>query len=63
MNRLLFKKLKYGCFLFIILILIFNGFLIGNLVSAQLSNIDYEFQNGYAYNGELPETKIGRAHV
>ena len=58
MKRLLFKRLKYSYFLFIF-ITIFSGFFIGNVVIAQsTSNIEYEFQNGYAYNGVLPETTI-----
>ena len=51
----LYKGLKYGYFV-AILIIILSAFFGGRLVLAQSTSNDYKFENGYAYNGGLPET-------
>ena len=54
-KKLLYKGLKYGYFV-AILIIILSAFFSGRLVLAQASSVDLNFENGYAYNGSLPET-------
>ena len=54
-KKLLYKGMKYGYFV-AIFIIILSAFFSGNLVLAQSSNTDYDFENAYAYNGVLPES-------
>lgn len=55
--KLILKGLKYGYFLTIFIIII-SAFFNGNLVLAQTSNIEFEFENAYAFNGKLPDNTV-----